>query len=140
MKLFKGANGEVVEVILPADADLELAINGQPAELLVAGSTDAAKEKHVPEVKVEDGKVKVQVGSTPHPMLEKHWITNIWMEYPDGTVEKVTLLPGEEPVAEFEIKDKKGTATVYEYCNLHGLWKAEIELQSVLNETHQSAD
>ena len=128
MKVFKGTNGELVEVVLPLDADVEVAINGAPAKLLVAGAVDAAKEKHVPEVKLEDGKVKVQVGSTLHPMLENHWITNIWIEYADGSVEKATLLPGEQPVAEFDPKDKKGVATVYEYCNLHGLWKAEIEL------------
>lgn len=128
MKLFKGSNGELVEVLLPLNADVTVAVNGEPAKLLVAGSTDAAQEKHVPEVKVEDGKVKVQVGSVLHPMLENHWITNIWIEYADGSVEKATLLPGEQPVAEFELKDKKGVATVYEYCNLHGLWKTEIEL------------
>ncbi len=129
MNLYKGANGEVVEVLLPAgEEEITLTINGAPAEKLVAGSSDGATEKHVPEVKVEDGKVKVQVGSVKHPMLEKHWITNIWMEYPDGTVEKATLVPGDEPVAEFEIKDNHGKATVYEYCNLHGLWKNEVEI------------
>ncbi len=128
MKLFKGKNGEVVEVLLPADDEIELTIAGEPAVELVAGSTDAAVEKHVPDVKIEDGKVKVQVGSTAHPMLPAHWITNIWMEYPDGTVERAMLVPGEEPVAEFEVKDQKGKATVYEYCNLHGLWKKEIDL------------
>lgn len=128
MKLYKGANGEVVEVILPVNEEMDIMINGQPATLLTADSTDAAVEKHVPDVKVEDGKVKVQVGSTAHPMLPAHWITNIWMEYPDGSVEKATLLPGQEPVAEFDIKGPNGTATVYEYCNLHGLWKKDVEI------------
>lgn len=128
MKLYKGENGEVVEVLLPVDDEVEMTINGKPAVLLQADSTDAAVEKHVPEVKIEDGKIKVQVGSTAHPMLPAHWITNIWMEYPDGNVEKATLIPGEAPVAEFDIKDKHGKATVYEYCNLHGLWKKDIEL------------
>lgn len=129
MNLYKGANGEVVEVLLPAgEEEITLTINGAPAEKLAAGTSDGATEKHVPDVKVEDGKVKVQVGSVKHPMLEKHWITNIWMEYPDGTVEKATLVPGDEPVAVFDVKDKHGKATVYEYCNLHGLWKKDVEL------------
>lgn len=128
MKLYRGTNGEVVELLLPVNENVDIQINGQPAVLVEADTTDAALEKHVPDVKVEDGKVKVQVGSTPHPMLEKHWITDIWMEYPDGTVEKAVLMPGSEPVAKFDVKDKHGKATVYEYCNLHGLWKKEFEM------------
>ncbi len=130
MKLYKGKNGEVVEVLLPVNETetVELTIGGEPAIELVADTTDAALEKHVPDVKVEDGKVKVQVGSTAHPMLPEHWITNIWMEYPDGTVERATLVPGENPVAEFDVKGQNGNATVYEYCNLHGLWKKQILL------------
>lgn len=128
MKLFKGANGELAEVILPADGDVEIAINGQPAAELVAGSTDAATEKHVPAVTKEGDELKVQVGEVAHPMLDNHWITNIWVEYPDGTVDKKTLKPGQEPTAVFDVKDVNGKVTVYEYCNLHGLWKKEIEL------------
>lgn len=128
MKLYKGSNGEVVEVLLPENENIDIMINGVPAVALEADTTDAALEKHVPDVKVEDGKIKVQVGSTAHPMLPEHWITNIWMEYPDGNVERATLIPGEAPVAEFDVTDKHGKATVYEYCNLHGLWKKEIDL------------
>lgn len=128
MKLYKGPNGELVEVLLPVQEDVELTIGGQPAVLLTADTTDAATEKHVPAVKKEGDIVKVQVGEVAHPMLPAHWITNIWIEYPDGSVEKQTLVPGEEPVAEFNVAGKNGTATVYEYCNLHGLWKKEIDL------------
>lgn len=128
MKLFKGANGEVLELIYPADEAVEVVVNGQPAAELKAGSTDAATEKHVPAVKAVDGKLEVQVGEIAHPMLDNHYITNIWVEYPDGTVEKKTLKPGEAPNTEFDITDVNGKVTVYEYCNLHGLWKKEIEL------------
>lgn len=41
---------------------------GQNMTKLEANSTDAAKEKHVPVVSREGGKIKVTVGSTPHPM------------------------------------------------------------------------
>ena len=52
------------------------------------------------------------------------------IEYADGSVKKQTFtFTGEQPVAEFDPKDKKGTCQLFhEYCNLHGLWKAEIEL------------
>ncbi len=128
MKIYKGANGELVEVLLPVDAELELTIDGKPAKELKAGTTDAALEKHVPAVTKDGDKLHVQVGEVKHPMLPEHWITNIWAEYPDGKVEKKTLVAGEEPVAEFDVKDVNGKVTVYEYCNLHGLWKKEIDL------------
>ena len=95
---------------------------GQAMTKLEANSTDAAKEKHVPVVTKEDGKIKVAVGSTPHPMLPEHHIEWIAL-VADDKVELKYLKPGEEPKAEFaEVK----SGTVYAYCNLHGLWKTEF--------------
>ena len=45
---------------------------GEPMEELVANTADAAVEKHVPQVADDGNIVKVQVGSTIHPMLEAH--------------------------------------------------------------------
>lgn len=129
MKLFKDdKTGIVLEAVLAPEEIEEITINGNPARVLEADSTDAALEKHVPAVNVEDGKLKVQVGETKHPMLDAHWITNIWVEYPDGRIEKKTLKPGEEPVAEFDVAEVTGPVSVYEYCNLHGLWKKDLTL------------
>ena len=97
---------------------------GEPMKELRANDTDGAKEKHVPDVKVEDGVVKVQVGSVAHPMLEEHYIVFIALETEKG-VQVKWLNPGEAPCAEFTLVDDK-PLTVYEYCNLHGLWKADI--------------
>ena len=36
------------------------------------------KEKHVPVIERKDEAVRVKVGSTPHPMEEKHYIE--WVE------------------------------------------------------------
>ena len=97
---------------------------GEPMVELVAGSTDAATEKHVPAITAEDGKLHVQVGSVAHPMLEEHSIQFIAIERPDGTVEFKHLNPGDAPEATFCLHGLD-SATVYEFCNLHGLWKAE---------------
>jgi len=95
---------------------------GQSMTKLEANSTDAAKEKHVPVVTKESGKIKVAVGSTLHPMLPEHHIEWIAL-VTDDKVELKYLKPGEEPKAEFaEVK----AGTVYAYCNLHGLWKTEF--------------
>ena len=34
------------------------------------------------------------------------------------------LKPGMKPMAEFVVNEK--VVAAYEYCNLHGLWKAEV--------------
>ena len=91
---------------------------------LDAGVVDAAKEKHVPEVKVNGDTVEVCVGSVEHPMQDVHYIQFIYLETEKGGQVKY-LAPGEAPKAEFKVTDDK-TIAVYEYCNLHGLWKKEL--------------
>ena len=95
---------------------------GQAMTKLEPNTTDGAKEKHVPVITRENGKINVAVGSTLHPMLPEHHIEWIALVTGDKT-EIVYLKPGMEPKAEFaEVK----SGTVYEYCNLHGLWKADF--------------
>lgn len=95
---------------------------GEEMTKLKANSTDGAKEKHVPVVTKEDGKIKVAVGSTLHPMTEEHHIEWIAL-VTDDKIELKYLSLDDEPKAEFnEVKH----GTVYEYCNLHGLWKTEF--------------
>ncbi|MFC1571433.1 desulfoferrodoxin [Candidatus Margulisiibacteriota bacterium] len=99
----------------------ELVCCGQPMQLLVENTTDAAKEKHVPVIEKTDCGVKVKVGSVAHPMEAKHYIE--WIEViADGAAFRQFLKPGDKPEAEFCVDAKQITAR--EYCNLHGLWKA----------------
>lgn len=94
-------------------------------ELLKPQTADMTLEKHVPVVNIDGENVEVVVGSTPHPMEEKHYIEYIILETEKGMYVRY-LNPGEEPKANFTIqKDEKITA-VYEYCNIHGLWKNEM--------------
>ena len=98
---------------------------GVKMEEIVANTVDAAREKHVPEVAIEGNLVKVQVGSVAHPMLDAHYIQFIILETKKG-YQKVDLKPGQEPAAQFLVAEGDAPVAVYEYCNLHGLWKAEI--------------
>ena len=98
---------------------------GETMEELVANSTDAAGEKHVPAVTVDGNKVSVQVGSVEHPMLEKHYIQFIAVETNQGVAVKY-LKPGDKPVHEFILAEGEVPVAAYEYCNLHGFWKADI--------------
>jgi superoxide reductase len=101
----------------------QLVCCGQPMTKLIANTTEASAEHHIPAATRENGKTTVQVGSAPHPMTEKHYIEWIAVVSDDGT-ERISLTPADQPKAVF--CDKKN-ADVYAYCNLHGLWKAEIK-------------
>ena len=106
------------------DAGVNPVCCGEKMELLVAGSVDAAAEKHVPAVSHTHGGhvLHVEVGEVAHPMLDEHHIQ--WVALASGRgVELHYLKPGEPAVTEFAGVEH---GTVYEYCNLHGLWKAEF--------------
>jgi len=75
---------------------------GEEMKKLEAGTVDAAQEKHVPDVTREGNHIKVQVGSTLHPMEDKHYIQFIIVKQGDCTY-RADLKPGQEPVAEFDI-------------------------------------
>ena len=114
-----GVCGNIVEVLHGGKGNLVCC--GQPMNLLVENTVDAAKEKHVPVIEKVEGGVKVKVGDVAHPMEEKHWIE--WIEIiADGKVYRQFLNPGEAPEAIFNVEAEQITAR--EYCNIHGLWKA----------------
>ena len=112
--------GNIVEVLHGGKAPLVCC--GEPMKLLREGQTDGATEKHVPVIEKTENGYKVKVGSVDHPMTEAHWIE--WIELiADGVSYKKFLDPSDAPEAEFCVKADKVIAR--EYCNLHGLWKAE---------------
>ena len=112
--------GNIVEVIYGSTG--ELVCCGQPMELLDEKTADAATEKHVPVIEKIDGGYKITVGSTLHPMEEKHYIE--WIELlTDGKAYRQFLNPGDTPQAVFNVKADSVTAR--EHCNVHGLWKGD---------------
>lgn len=102
------------------DSGAKMVCCGDQMKELIPNDSDGAKEKHVPEVVVKDGVVRVQVGSVIHPMTEAHYIEWIYLQTKKGGQFKY-LNPGEEPVAEFKLVDDEVVA-VFEYCNLHKLF------------------
>lgn len=112
--------GNIVELIHAGGG--ELVCCGQPMDLMKEKTEDAGNEKHVPVIEVSGNKVKVKVGSVPHPMEDKHYIE--WVELlADGRAYRKYLKPGDKPEAEFEITAAKISAR--EYCSVHGLWKSK---------------
>lgn len=112
--------GNIVNLV--KSAGVPVVCCGEPMHELIPGTVDAAVEKHVPEYEVKDNKVFVKIGSVEHPMLPEHYIQWIWLHTKKGD-QLVHLSPEQKPEAVFALTDGDEVEAVYEYCNLHGLWK-----------------
>ncbi len=109
--------GNIVEVVHAGKG--ELVCCGKPMKLIKENTVDASQEKHVPVIESMNGKIKINVGSAEHPMVESHYIE--WIELiTEKRTCRVYLNPGDLPSAVFEIGGTSFTARAY--CNIHGLW------------------
>ena len=112
--------GKIVAMVKETPVDTMCC--GQAMRELVPGTTDGATEKHVPVYTLDGNTVKVKVGSVEHPMTDAHHIEWIAIETENGNQRK-ELKPGGKPEATFALVPRDKVKSVYEYCNLHGLWK-----------------
>ena len=88
------------KVTFVEDKGVPVVCCGQNMTELVANTTDAAVEKHVPEVTVEGNKVVAFVGSVEHPIVAEHFIQFVALETEKGSQIKY-LNPEEKPEAVF---------------------------------------
>lgn len=93
---------------------------GEEMKKIIANSEDAAFEKHVPTYEIVEDEISVTVN---HVMEKDHYIEFIALVNDTKTyVER--LYP--EMDAQVRFKYIKG-ATLYAYCNKHGLWMNEVD-------------
>lgn len=107
------------------DAGVPVVCCGQKMTQLIPGTVEASAEKHIPVPSVNGSVVKVAVGSVAHPMIEAHYISWIYLQTTVGGQRK-NLVPGAAPEVTFALAEGETPVAVYAYCNLHGLWKADI--------------
>lgn len=122
-KFYKCAHcGNVIVKLV--DSKVPVVCCGEKMQELVPNTVDASGEKHVPVVtRLDEHRIKVEVGSVAHPMLPEHHIAFVYVETNKGGI----YLPlAEKPEVEVFVGDAKVVA-VYEYCNLHGLWMTAVE-------------
>ena len=128
MKIYRCSQcGNMINMI--SESGVPVVCCGKIMEELVPNTVEASGEKHIPIVEVLGDKVKVNVGSVDHPMIPAHYIEWICLETDAGEQIK-KLTPESAPAATFTLDGAKPEA-VYAYCNLHGLWKTEIEEKKV---------
>ena len=113
--------GNIIAMV--RDKGVPVVCCGEKMKEIIPGTTDAAKEKHVPVYTVEQNKVSVKVGSVEHPMTAEHYIEWISIQTKQGNQRKC-LKPGDKPEACIMICDGVEVEAVYAYCYLHSLWKA----------------
>ncbi len=123
MKFFVCSHcGNIIEMV--KNVGVPVFCCGAKMEELVPNSTDAAQEKHVPVVEVNGKEITVKVGEVTHPMTEEHLISWVSLETDKGS--QIRHLSAQDaPEVTFIVGDEKPVA-VYEYCNLHGLWKKDL--------------
>ena len=108
------------------DSGANLVCCGEDMTLLTANTSDGAAEKHVPVISIDGTHVNVTVGSVDHPMLPEHHIEWVYLLTEKGSQLKYLPLDG-RPSVDFEITEDDAVLAAFEYCNLHGLWKAEVK-------------
>ena len=114
--------GNVIEKVV--DSKVPVVCCGEKMQELIPNTVDASGEKHVPVVtRLDDCRIKVEVGSVAHPMTPEHYIDWVCLETEDGFQLK-KLNQGMAPHISFSITKGDDIKAVYAFCNLHSLWKA----------------
>ncbi len=121
--------GNIVEVLHTGMG--ELVCCGKPMNLIGSKNEDEGIEKHLPVIEeipanVCNGKdgFKIKVGEDKHPSEENHYIEWIEINTIDGKSGKKFLKTGDDPEADFYIRE--GVESIRAYCNIHGLWERKI--------------
>lgn len=112
--------------LMVEDKGVPMMCCGQKMDVLNPNTTEAAVEKHIPVVSVEGNVVTVKVAEVAHPMTEAHLISWIYLETSMGGQMKYLSADMEVAEAKFVLAEGEVAKVAYEYCNLHGLWKAEV--------------
>ena len=114
--------GNTVQVLFSGEGSLVCC--NQEMELMRPHGNENPElsEKHVPQIKREDNKIKIFLEN--HPMLSEHYIQLIEAYTEDKSQVYLKFLnPNETPV--LEIPDTEKPVNAIELCNIHGLWRSD---------------
>lgn len=125
MKFYKcSICGQIIKKV--KDTGLNVTCCGKEMEEIVPKTNEEGlKEKHLPCYTLNKRNVVVKVGLVPHPSIDPHYIEWIMIETTKGHQTRY-LNPGDKPMASFNLDDGERLIAIYSYCNLHSLWKIEV--------------
>lgn len=107
------------------DAGVKIKCCGENMSELIPGTVEASTEKHIPVATIEGNTVNVVIGSVIHPMQPDHKIEWVYLETNQGGQRK-HIAESEKPETSFALAEGETPIAVYAYCDLHGLWKADL--------------
>ena len=101
---------------------------GMDMKELVPNAEEFSREKHTPHIEKKGGVVTVSVGNPEnrHPMLPEHAVGWICLVTTIGSQRKI-LRPDGKAEATFYLSEGEEVIKAFAYCNLHGLWVAEVK-------------
>ena len=113
--------GAMVEVLKDCSCDnCGIVCCGEKMEEIIPNSMDAVAEKHIPTYEKVEDEIFVKVN---HVMEKEHYIEWIAL-VTDNKEHTINLYPEQNAEARFPYIPG---ATLYAYCNKHGLWKTEVK-------------
>lgn len=118
ISFFQNENNEVIEVLGNVNQ-----IDGYTK--IEPNTKEAAKEKHLPFVHLEEDSLFIQVGEISHPMEQNHLIQKIIVVTDNGDVYVKKLNASDKPEFTFTLNNESHV-DVYACCNLHGVWKTSV--------------
>ena len=105
------------------DSGITVQCCGEEMKEIIPGTSDGAREKHLPVYNVNGETVTVSVGAAEHPMTSEHYIEWVCVESDEGLQFK-KLNPNAVPRVSFSLSKGDKVKAVYAFCNLHSLWKS----------------
>ena len=116
--------GAVIKVLKNCTCDnCGIKCCGEEMKEVSANVVECAVEKHIPVYEKVEDELVVRVGEIEHPMEKDHYI--MWIaQVTENKVIKVKLYPEQSTETRFPYIPG---ATLYSYCNKHGLWKSIIK-------------
>lgn len=99
--------------------------NTQMEEIKARTNEEGLNEKHIPVYRYDKNNVIIEIGSTLHPMNDDHYIEWVVLVTNKGK-QKRELKPGNSPRVIFNLDKDENIKEIYAYCNIHSLWKKEV--------------
>ena len=79
--------------VLNTNPSVKISCCGKEMTKIEPNTVDAATEKHIPFVNIEDNTLFISVGEVLHPMTDEHYISRIYVLDDLGNMQKIISMP-----------------------------------------------
>lgn len=109
------------------DMSSSLMCCGQKMEKCAENIKDTElSDKHIPMYHFEKNTIYIEVGEILHPCGSKHHICFVELNTDKG--KHIRIFKDDDiPKCKFNLNEDEKALSIRVYCNIHGLWKRDIE-------------